>query len=57
MVTTMYINIYYLLEILPSKFQGGFFMPKFDYLKDEQLLESIIPSSAEKEMIAIYGGV
>ncbi len=57
MVTTMYINIYYLLEILPSKFQGGFFMPNFDYLKDEQLLESIIPSSAEKEMIATYGGV
>ncbi len=32
-------------------------MPNFDYLKDEQLLESIIPSSAEKEMIATYGGV
>ena len=32
-------------------------MPKFDYLTDEQLLESIIPSSAVKEMIATYGGV
>ncbi len=32
-------------------------MPNFDYLTDEQLLESIIPSSAVKEMIANYGGV
>ena len=32
-------------------------MPNFNYLTDEQLLESIIPISAVKEMIAIYGGV
>lgn len=32
-------------------------MPNFDCLTDEQLLESMIPSSAVKEMIATYGGV
>lgn len=32
-------------------------MPKFDYLTDEQLLESIISNDAVKEMIATYGGV